>query len=130
MKLGYSILYVESFPETVAFYERAFGLPRRMVTPSEEYGEMDTGQTKLAFAANSFAITLSNVPFEAAAPGKAAPPVELGLVTDEVEAAYARALAAGAVGVKAPEMKPWGQMVGYVRDNNSFLVELCSPLEG
>ncbi len=130
MKLGYSILYVESVPETVAFYERAFGLPRRMVTLSEEYGEMDTGQTKLAFAANSFAITLSNVPFEAAAPGKAAPPVELGLVTDEVEAAYARALAAGAVGVKTPEMKPWGQMVGYVRDNNGFLVELCSPLEG
>ena len=129
MKLGFSILYVESVPETIAFYERAFGLEAGMVTPTGEYGEMNTGQTKLAFSANSFARTLTDVPFESAALSKAAPPIELGLVTDAVEAAYDRAVAAGAVAVKRPEKKPWGQLVGYVRDNNGFLVELCSPLD-
>lgn len=88
---------------------------------------MVTGDTKLAFAANSFVKTLTKVPFEAAAPGKSAPPLELGLVTDAVEAAFAKAVAAGAVLVNKPEKKPWGQLVGYVRDNNGFLVEICSP---
>ena len=128
MKLGYSILYVESVPETISFYERAFGLERGMVVPTGEYGEMKTGDTKLAFSANSFAATLTDVHFEPASFAKAAPPIELGLVTETVEAAYERAIAAGAVAVKRPEKKPWGQLVGYVRDNNGFLVELCSPL--
>lgn len=127
MKLGYVILYVESVADTVAFYERAFGLERGMVTPTNEYGELKTGDTKLAFAANAFVKTLTAVPFEVASPAKAAPPVELGLVTQEVEAAFAKAVAAGAVAVKQPEKKPWGQLVGYVRDNNGFLVEICSP---
>lgn len=128
MKLGYTILYVESVVETIAFYERAFGLVPGMVTETYEYGELQTGETKLAFAANHFAKGLTNVPFEAAAPGKAAPPVELGLVTEHVEADFERAISAGAVVVKRPEKKPWGQLVGYVRDNNGFLVEICSPM--
>ena len=129
MKLGYAILYVESVTDTISFYEKAFGLERGMVTPTNEYGEMKTGDTKLAFAAASFVRTLTTVPFEEASPTKAAPPVELGLATREVEAAFAKAVAAGAVAVKQPEKKPWGQLVGYVRDNNGFLVEICSPMD-
>ena len=55
MKLGYTILYVASVADTLAFYERAFGLERGMVTETSEYGELQTGGTTLAFAANSFA---------------------------------------------------------------------------
>ena len=128
MKFGYSILYVESVAETISFYESAFGFTRGIVVESNEYGELQTGDTKLAFAANSFVRELTSVPFEAAAPGKAAPPLELGLVTESVEADFDRAIAAGAVLVKRPERKPWGQLVGYVRDNNGFLVEICSPI--
>ena len=128
MKLGYAILYVESVADTLSFYERAFGLERGTVTPGLEYGELKTGDTKLAFAAHSFVRTLTSVTYEEAAPDKAAPPIELGLVTEEVETAFAKAIAAGAVEVKKPEQKPWGQVVGYVRDNNGFLVEICSPL--
>jgi uncharacterized glyoxalase superfamily protein PhnB len=129
MKLGYTILYVESVPDTVAFYEAAFGLARRMVAPSGDYAEMQTGETPLAFAENAMVKTLTSVPFVAARPDQPAPPIELGLVTADVEAAYATAVAAGAVAVKRPETKPWGQVVGYVRDNNGFMVELCSPME-
>ena len=128
MKLGYTILYVESVAETIAFYEKAFGFERGMVTATYEYGELQTGSTKLAFAANSFAKGLTSVPFEAAAPDKAAPPLELGLVTETVEADFERAVAGGALIVKRPEKKPWGQVVGYVRDNNGFLIEICSPI--
>lgn len=128
MKLGYTILYVESVPDTIAFYEKAFGLERGMVTPTNEYGELKTGATTLAFSANNFAKTLTNVPFEEAALSKAVPPLELGMVTDDVHAAFVKAIAAGAVLVKKPEKKPWGQLVGYVRDNNGFLIEICTPI--
>jgi uncharacterized glyoxalase superfamily protein PhnB len=130
MKLGYTILYVESVEQTLSFYERAFGLNRGMVTDTHEYGELQTGDTKLAFAANSFVKGLISLPFTAASPASAAPPMELGLVTEAVEQDFERAVAAGAVVVKRPERKPWGQLVGYVRDNNGFLVEICSPIAG
>ena len=35
---------------------------------------------------------------------------------------------AGATAEAAPETKPWGQTVAYVRDNRGFLVELCTPM--
>lgn len=128
MRLGYTILYVESVRETLAFYEKAFGLERGMVTETFEYAELKTGDTKLAFAANSFVKTLTEVNFEEASLTKLAPPLELGFVTEDVETAFGAAIAAGAISVKKPEKKPWGQLVGYVRDNNGFLVEICSPL--
>ncbi len=34
MRLGYSILYVRSVPDTIAFYEAAFGVKRGMVLES------------------------------------------------------------------------------------------------
>lgn len=128
MKFGYTILYVNSVPETVAFYEQAFGLKLGMITDTQEYAEMITGETKIAFSSNDFVKKLTHIPFEAAAPHKAAPPVELGFVTNTVEADFAHAIAAGAVVVKQPEQKPWGQLVGYVRDNNGFLVEIGAPV--
>jgi lactoylglutathione lyase len=126
-RLGYTILYVRDVKATVEFYERAFALKRRMLKEGE-YGEVETGATRLAFAADSFARKLTPVAHEPAAPGKAAPPVELAFVTKNVAAAYSRALASGATMVARPEKKPWGQIVGYVRDLNGFLIEICSPL--
>lgn len=128
MKFGYTILYVNDVNETIGFYERAFGLTRGIVVPTGEYGEMITGETKLAFAKEEFVKTLTSVPFQSAASNKPAPPVEIGLVTDAVQESFERAVKAGAVAVKPPEKKPWGQLVGYVRDNNGFLVEICSPI--
>lgn len=128
MKFGYTILYVDDVEATVAFYERAFGLKRKMVQP-DEFGELDTGSTKLAFAAKSHVVSLFPIPFQRSGPGADAPPVEVGLVTHDVQAAFDKAVAAGAVVVTKPSAKPWGQIVGYVRDNNGFLVELCTPIE-
>src|SRR5688572_11905902 len=122
MKFGYTILYVDDVEETVAFYERAFGLKRKMVVPNE-FGELDTGSTRLSFAAKSHVETLFPIPFQRSGPKHDAAPVEIGLVTDDVQAAFDRAVAAGAVVVTQPAKKPWGQIVGYVRDNNGFLVE-------
>jgi lactoylglutathione lyase len=49
-----------------------------------------------------------------------------------MESDWRRATSAGAVVVKAPEIKPWGQTTGYLRDCNGVIVELCtrSPRDG
>lgn len=130
MKLGYTILYVASVADTLAFYERAFGLARGMVADGNTYGELTTGDTTLAFAASAFVRGLHDGVFHEATPEGAAPPMEVGFVTDDVDAAFATAIAAGAAVVTRPERKPWGQWIGYVRDNNGFLVEIGSPMGG
>ncbi len=129
MRLGYVILYVPRVPMAVDFYERAFGLSRRFVHESEQYAEMETGATALAFAEEAF-VSESCGPFEAVRPGSTPPGVEIALVFDDVEAACKTALDAGATAHVPPHRKPWGQVVAYVRDLNGFLVELCSPLAG
>jgi len=52
---GYSIIYVASVPETLAFYDKAFGLQTGFLHESELYGELKTGATTLAFAADEMA---------------------------------------------------------------------------
>ena len=126
MKFGYTILYVKDVEKTVAFYESAFGLKRKFVHESG-YGEMDTGETKLAFASVELA-TSNGVPFVPANPEGPSPAVEVAFVTDDVQAAFAVAVKAGAVTVAEPKQKPWGQTVGYVRDLNGFLVNFVPPM--
>lgn len=127
MKLGYTILYVNDVAASVAFYERAFGFARTVLMPGE-YGELDTGATKLAFADVKHVAKLFPIPFQSSGPQQPPAPVEIGLVTDDVPKAFEKAVAAGAVALAAPAKKPWGQTVGYVRDLDGFLVEICTPM--
>jgi lactoylglutathione lyase len=126
MKFGYTILYVKDVEKAVAFYESAFGLTRKFVHEGG-YAEMDTGETKLAFASVDLA-TSNGVSFAQTTPEGTPPAVEVAFVTDNVAKAFADAVSAGAVPVAQPKEKPWGQTVGYVRDLNGFLVEICSPM--
>jgi len=127
MKFGYAIFYVDDVEAALAFYKRAFGLDGKVLAPGE-YGELQTGVTRLAFSRREFAETLTTVRVQPGGLSREPAPVEIGLVTDDVDGAFEKALKAGAVSVKAPETKPWGQRVGYLRDNSGFLVELCTPI--
>jgi len=130
MKLGYTILYVPDVERAVAFYEVAFGLDCRFVHESSLYAEMETGPTVLAFAADALASSNFDADYRHADP--TAPPAafEIALVTDDVPAAFERAMEAGAEPLAVPKEKPWGQMVSYVRDLNGTIVELCTPVGG
>jgi lactoylglutathione lyase len=128
MKFGYIILYVDDVEATLAFYERAFGLNQRMLDDQKNYGELETGGTRLAFVAKKFVQNMLPLTFAQTGPGCATLPFELGLVAANVDSSFRDALAAGAVEVKRPEVKPWGQTVGYVRDLNGILVEICSEM--
>ena len=126
MNFAYLILYVPDVTASVTFYERAFGLARRFVDDSGRYAELETGATALAFADANFAPTRGA--FRPSRPAEAAAAAEIAFATRDVDAGYARALAAGATAVSSPAAKPWGQVVAYVRDANGFLVELCTPI--
>lgn len=128
MKYGYTILYVDDVLTTVDFYEKAFGLKTRFVHDSNAYAEMETGQTRLAFTSKALAKE-NGLDFGQLGKSPSPAPFEIALVTDQVEDAFKKALENGASELKKPVEKPWGQLVGYVKDCNGFLVEICSPLD-
>ncbi len=129
IKFGYTLMYVEDVEVSMNFYEKAFGLKKGFLHESGEYGEMITGETKLGFVrhstASSHGFNYQKVTRTGNAPG-----IEIGLVTAEVKATFDRAVKAGALSLSEPHAKPWGQVVAYVKDNNGFLVEICSPMQG
>lgn len=125
MQFGYTILYVEDVPATLDFYGKAFGLPTRYVHESSSYGELETGATALAFVSHTLLRQIGKTPHS---PALDKPTSEIALVTDDVPAATARAVAAGARLVSDPQQMPWGQTIAYVGDLNGFLVELCTPV--
>ena len=128
MKLGYVIAYVADVDATIEWWERAFGLSRRFVAEDGSYGELDTGATTLSFASHEMG--KANLPGGFVAHDPAGPPaaLEIALVDDDVPAAHARAVEAGARELAGPKQKPWGQTVSYVRDPNGVLIELCTPV--
>ncbi|MDN0083688.1 VOC family protein [Crenobacter sp. SG2305] len=130
MKFGYTIIYVPDVAASLRFFETAFGLKQRFLHESGTYGELDTGETTLAFAAHE--LGEMNFPGGHVAAHQSAQPLgfEVAFVTPDVAAAHAVALSAGAVEMVAPVQKPWGQIVSYLRCPDGVLVELCTPVGG
>lgn len=128
MKLGYAITYVPDVAASIKFFERAFSLKTRFVHESGTYGELETGETTLGFAA--LELGNANLPggYVAAHASQKPLGMELAFVTKDVPSAHARAIAAGAVELSAPKAKPWGQVVSYVRCPDGILIELCTPV--
>jgi lactoylglutathione lyase len=116
MRLGYALLFVDDVDAAVEFYERAFALVRDHVD-SGTYGELRTGETTLALVGVAYARKhLGADP----PPGGA-----IGLVGDEVGAAFAAAVGAGAKVVTEPYEAPWGT-TARVADPDGNLVELSA----
>ena len=125
---GYTILYVENVEATLAFYTKAFGFSQKFITPEKDYGELETGGTTLAFASYSIA-EYNGIAIEKRKPEALPSPFEKNFVEDDIESAWKQAVEAGAEVVKEPAQKPWGQTVGYLRDMNGFLVEVCTRIQ-
>jgi lactoylglutathione lyase len=127
MRFGYTILYVRDVGASLDLYERAFGQRRRFLHESGDYAELDTGTTTLALASHALAAENLGDAFRPAPPEAAASAFEVCFVTEDVDGAYERAVREGAEPVTAPQTKPWGQALAYVRDVDGNLIELASP---
>lgn len=128
MLLGWVIVYVDEPPAAREFYMAAFGLQGGFVAPTGTYAELDTGTTRLAFAAYALGEENFAGGVRPAAPDGQPPNVELALVADDVDGAYARALDAGCTSLSPPADTSHGQRIAWVRDPFGTLLELATPL--
>tara|TARA_Y100001954_G_scaffold239398_1_gene313664 strand:- start:26783 stop:27172 length:390 start_codon:yes stop_codon:yes gene_type:complete len=125
--LKYAIFYVEDVARSIEFYEQVFGLKRTMIHESGDYGELDTGATTLSFSSRRLMTELGKSP---GVPDPTSPIFEIAFETDDVPAALEKARSAGAKVVQEVREEEWGQTTAYVLDNNGYLVEICSPVQG
>ena len=129
ISLGYTIFYVDDVGATVAFFETAFGLERRFVTPENDYGELNTGATTLAFVSIGLAKDNLGDAGGFVLPNEVQPaPASITLVTSDVAEAVAAAIAAGARNYVDVSEKPWGQTVAYVLGPSNLLIEIATPM--
>ena len=128
MKLGYTIVYVPSVTSSLQFFGQAFGLETRFLHESGDYGELQTGETTLAFASHELGTMNFPGGHVRASDSKQPLGMEIALVTEDVYQAHKSALQHGAAELSAPATKPWGQTVSYVRAPDGLLIELCTPI--
>lgn len=88
MKFGYTIVYVSSVSEALAFYKEAFGFETRFLHESGQYGELNTGETTLAFASHSLGEMNFSGNYQKTDPDKA--PFEFTLISGMNPIAAAR----------------------------------------
>jgi len=128
VKFGYTILYVNDVSKSIEFYEKAFGFNRKFLTPDNDYGELDAGETTLSFASKKLANSNLKNGFTESNPKDKPFAIELGFVTENVAGTIQNAKKFGATILEQPKQKPWGQTVAYVRDIDGFLIEVCTPM--
>lgn len=133
ISLGYTIFYVPDVAAALNFYVRAFGFTQRVLTPEKDYGELDTGQTVLAFVSEELAAANLDAAggFTRLDPGMPPTGASITIVaTDDLPGAHAAAIEAGARSYVGPVEKPWGQTVAYLIDPSGILIELATPVGG
>ena len=129
MKFGYAITYVQNVRQTIDFYVKAFGFKEKFVTPENDYGELLSGETTLAFGS----VGLGESNFEKGivqiSEVKGNVGIEIVFVSSDIEKDFDLAVKAGAELIEPIQQKPWGQKVGYLKDINGLLVEICTSVE-
>ena len=129
VRLGYVFIFVPDVPAAVEFFERAFGLECQYLDASGMFAELATGDTVLAFAEDDYASSANGIAHQRSGPAGASPGISFTFVSDDVPADWQRAVDAGAEVVAAPAPKPWGQVVGYLRDPQGLIIEVASPVD-
>ncbi|KAF5744621.1 hypothetical protein HS088_TW07G00196 [Tripterygium wilfordii] len=124
---AYTVVYVKDVAKSVAFYAKAFGYNVRRLDESNRWGELESGQTTIAFTpAHQHETDDITGEVQGSVSVRERAPIEVCFAYSDVDAAYKRAVEHGAVPVSEPEDKEWGQRVGYVRDNNGIVVRMGS----
>lgn len=128
IKFRYTIIYVSSVEEALDFYKRAFGFETKMILDSKEWGELDTGNTTLAFATHEMGRINLDDKYQKADINDPPFGIELSFITDNVRAAFDKAVSAGALPIREPSEKPWGQTVSYVRSIDGTVIEIATQV--
>ncbi len=118
------ILYVKDVKRSLDFYANGFGFKASAVDPSGGYAELATGETNLALSAEGLGHMLLLDGFRANDPAQSPAGILVGIIVDDVSAAFEQAVSAGATAVAAPHAVPWGMKLAHVRDLDGILIEI------
>ena len=113
-RLAFVALRVRDLDASARFYREAIGVPLR-----EAGGETEESHREYSWTDGAY-LHFALFP---AQPGAETAKVELAFLVDDLDAAHARALAAGAQMESSPRDEPWGRTAGY-RDPDGNLIAL------
>ena len=116
----FPILSTRDIGALTSFYERALGAEVVYRFP----GEAGDAYVSLALGTESLGIGHDPDVVDAVDAGDR---VALWFYVDDVDAAFAAAISAGAAETRAPTDMPWGERVAQVRDPDGNLVNLAVP---
>ncbi|KAF8397515.1 hypothetical protein HHK36_016432 [Tetracentron sinense] len=123
---AYTVVYVKDVAKSVAFYANAFGYSVRRLDESHRWGELESGQTTIAFTPVQQHETLDITgPYRLRDQGARGLLLRSASLTKTLTLPI-RAVENGAVPVSEPEAKEWGQKVGYLRDIDGVIVRMGS----
>jgi lactoylglutathione lyase len=120
---GWCVVYVDDVQASSAFYQSAFGLSVRFMTPEGDYAELETGSTALALCNRALGRESTGLALDSRYPMS-----NITLVVEDVATLWQQAIESGARPQKPPATKPWGQVTAYVLDPDGHLVELATPV--
>jgi len=125
MRHALTILAVDDVERAARFYERTFGWKRRVDAPVYVEFETNDGPGLGVYLRRGFAINTAS----AVAPrvSGATSATELYFLADDVAAAVARALDAGARMLSPCAPRDWGDDVAYVEDPDGNVIAFARP---
>ncbi|MDT8429742.1 MAG: VOC family protein [Pseudomonadales bacterium] len=127
LRFGATVIYLEDdIKETLEFYSEAFGFEISYYDENLRFGELNTGDTSIMLASYEAGEVMAGAAFSEWIARKPTS-VEIAFLTDDVPAAYAKALAAGATSAQEPKTFPWGQTAAYVFSIEGTLVGILTP---
>lgn len=128
MIFSHTIFYVKDVLEAVRFYQAAFGIKPKFIHESNFYAELATDGVALAFASEELgSLNLPNG-FKRNSIKDKPQACEIVFSSDNPQLLYEKAVKAGAISLSPPEIKPWGQLVAYVRDPFGILIEIAAVM--
>jgi lactoylglutathione lyase len=123
-RLGYVVRFVSDLAPSVDFYAGVLGLT--LTKRAGHWAQFDCGSVRLGlFERRAMAEELGvDEPSLGSPPGS----IELAFEVEDVDAAHAAAVAAGARSFQAPADRAWGERTAYLLDPDGGLVELLTRI--
>lgn len=115
------VIYVDNVEETLDFYYQAFGFITFSLSDNAEYGELSTGNVKIAFANHPYAQAHFKQGYIRAHPKQPALGFELRFNCTNLSESYDKAVLAGAEPLCPPNQKG-SQTYAYVRAIEGTLI--------
>jgi len=120
-----TILAVSDLERAKRFYAAAFGWPRTVEVPVYVEHELPGGMRLGLYERTAFGANTGQVPAPIAAGALA--PTELYFYADDVPAAMARLVAAGARELSPLSLRPWGDHAAYFADPEGNVLVVARP---